>query len=233
MIRIEDPCGWLQACGSCEKVIEMTLTLFKDLTAGYMSGKVLTKLESVSQLLTNHSPQQYAFLQTSPNSRNRTTFHATLARMIFVEDSSAKFVSFVRPLKDVLDGIAAASGGGSSAVALRQNVPEDTVIGLFRDLHGIAQATLSRRAYMCGSSSLPTSPSVSRAALCLCAIPVPSGRDSSVLFCELRKRHHAITMHLGALPFRAVNFMLNCARCLAPRHRMHVHMARLAASFLV
>lgn len=134
----------------------MTLTLFKDLTAGYMSGKVLTKLESVSFLLTNHSPQQYAFLQTSPNSRNRTTFHATLARMIFVEDSSAKFVSFVKPLKDVLDGIANASGGGSSAVALRQNVPEDTVIGLFRDLHGIAQATLSRRAYMC-ASCLPLS----------------------------------------------------------------------------
>jgi exportin-7 len=144
----------LQACGSCEKVIELTLTLFKDLTAGYMSGKVLTKLESVSYLLTNHNPQQYAFLQANPNSRNRTTFHATLARMIFVEDSSAKFVGFVKPLKDVLDGIAAASGGGTSAVALRQNVPENTVIGLFRDLHGIAQATLSRRAYMCASSPL-------------------------------------------------------------------------------
>ena len=164
----------MQACGSCEKVIEMTLTLFKDLTAGYMSGKVLTKLGSVSNLLTNHSPQQYAFLQTSPNSRNRTTFHATLARMIFVEDSSAKFVSFVRPLKDVLDGLAAASGGGASAVALRQNVPEDTVIGLFRDLHGIAQATLSRRAYMCGPSSLPASPCVAHAVLYSCSVGRPS-----------------------------------------------------------
>eukprot|EP00892_Ulva_mutabilis_P000722 jgi/Ulvmu1/10650/UM066_0031.1 len=138
----------LKTWSSSEKVIEMTLTLFKDLTGGYMSGKVLSKLDAVTFMLASHSPSQYTFLASSSNTRNRTTFYATLARMIFMEDSSPKFVAFVKPLKDILDGIAAASANGANAAVLRQSVPVDTVVGLFRDLYGIAQATVSRRAYM-------------------------------------------------------------------------------------
>lgn len=149
-------CVWrVQTWSSSERVIEMTLTLFKDLTGGYMSGKVLSKLDAVSFMLANHSPSHYTFLQSSSNTRNRTTFYSTLARMIFMEDSPAKFVAFVEPLKGILDGIAAASANGTNAAVLRQSVPVDTVIGLFRDLYGIAQATMSRRAYMCVPSHTP------------------------------------------------------------------------------
>lgn len=148
----------MQTWSSSEKVIEMTLTLFKDLTGGYMSGKVLSKLDAVSFMLANHSPSHYTFLSASSNTRNRTTFYATLARMIFMEDSPAKFVAFVKPLKGILDGIAGASANGTNAAVLRQNVPVETVIGLFRDLYGIAQATVSRRAYMCAPPPFPTPP---------------------------------------------------------------------------
>ena len=43
--------------------------------------------------------------------------------------------------------LASASSGATSAVALRQSVPEKTVVGIFRDLRGIAMATNSRRTY--------------------------------------------------------------------------------------
>lgn len=47
----------------------------------------------------------------------------------------------------VLVGLASASSSATSAGALRQSVPEKTVVGIFRDLRGIAMATNSRRTY--------------------------------------------------------------------------------------
>ena len=47
----------------------------------------------------------------------------------------------------VLVGLANARSGASSAATLRQSVPEKTVVGIFRDLRGIAMATNSRRTY--------------------------------------------------------------------------------------
>ena len=41
----------------------------------------------------------------------------------------------------------AASNGATSASALRASVPENTVVGLMRDLRGVAQATNSRKTY--------------------------------------------------------------------------------------
>lgn len=144
-----------QLFGRSERVIEMTLALFKDLTVGYMSGKLLAKLDAVNFILANHSPAYYTFLNNPANFRNRTTFYATLARMIFVEDSPIKFRAFTAPLQAVLDALRSAAGGGNSsdgavlnATLLRQSAQPDTLAGLFRDLHGIAQATTCRRAYM-------------------------------------------------------------------------------------
>ena len=47
----------------------------------------------------------------------------------------------------VLTGLAAASSNGSSSSQLRSSVSSQTVMGLFRDLQGIAQATGTRRTY--------------------------------------------------------------------------------------
>ena len=55
-------------------------------------------------------------------------------------------------LVQVLIGLANASSSATDAAALRQSVPEDTVVGIFRDLRGIVMATNSRRTY--GESAL-------------------------------------------------------------------------------
>ena len=89
----------------------------------------------------------FPFLTDPSNLRNRTTFYHTLARLLFMEDTPAKFKSFVAPLQQVLAGLAAASSNATNAAALRASVPRETVIGLFRDLRGIATATNSRRTY--------------------------------------------------------------------------------------
>ena len=100
----------VQTFGSSKKVIGMTLSLFKELTAGYMSGKLLSKLNASDFLLMDHNPATYTFLADLTNARNRTMFYATLARMVFVEDSHIKFKAFMSPLQQVRTACVASVG---------------------------------------------------------------------------------------------------------------------------
>jgi exportin-7 len=135
----------LKAYGGYEEVIDATLVLFADLAAGYMSGKLMLKLEAVGYLLRNHTAEHYPFLSHPNNMRARTTYYFTLSRLLFMDDTPGAFKGFMTPLGQTLSGIAAAAGSGSAA--LRAAVPQETVIGLFRDLRGIAAATSNRRIY--------------------------------------------------------------------------------------
>ena len=137
----------LKVYGGAEDVIDVTLTLFQDLAAGYMSGKLMLKLEAISFLLTHHTAEYFPFLANGGNSRARTTFYLTLARLLFMEDTPGNFKSFMAPLGQVLSALAAASAGGTNPAALRAAVPKDTAVGLFRDLRGVAAATSNRRTY--------------------------------------------------------------------------------------
>ena len=73
----------------------------QDLASGYMSGKLLLKLDSVAFILVNHTSKNFAFLDQPVNSRARTSFYHTLARLLFMEDTPAKFKAFVAPLQQV------------------------------------------------------------------------------------------------------------------------------------
>jgi len=137
----------LQVYGSSEELVHLTLMLFQDLANGYMSGKLLLKLDAIGYLLNHHTAEYYAFLDHPANTRNRTTFYATLARLLFMDDSPGKFKIFVSPINTVLLGLAQASQNATQAVGLRQDILKGTIIGLFRDLRGIAAATNSRRTY--------------------------------------------------------------------------------------
>ena len=71
----------------------------QDLAAGYMSGKLLLKLDAVAFILGHHTAEHFAFLRDPGNSRARTAFYATLARLLFMEDTPARFKAFVAPLQ--------------------------------------------------------------------------------------------------------------------------------------
>ncbi|KXZ55001.1 hypothetical protein GPECTOR_3g165 [Gonium pectorale] len=137
----------LRVYGNSENLVHLSLVLFQELAAGYMSGKLLVKLDAVSSLLSAHTADHYAFLDAPANGRNRTTYYATLARLLFMEDTPARFRAFVTPLHQVLLQLAGAVASAPSVAALRQAVPLGRVAGLFRDLRGIASATATRRTY--------------------------------------------------------------------------------------
>uniref|UniRef100_A0A7S1SV05 Exportin-7/Ran-binding protein 17 TPR repeats domain-containing protein n=1 Tax=Tetraselmis chuii TaxID=63592 RepID=A0A7S1SV05_9CHLO len=134
----------LKVYGAAEEIIHLTLNLFQDLASGYMSGKLLLKLEATSFILTHHTRDHFAFLDDPANARNRTTFYYTLARLLFMEDTPSKFKAFMDPLNQVLTAMAAHAG---SAQQLRMSVPKQSVVGLLRDLRGVTMATNSRRTY--------------------------------------------------------------------------------------
>ena len=134
----------LQSYRSSATVISATLELLRDLSDGYMSGKLLLKVQATSAFLENHTDQYFGFLKEPANTRARTLYYATLARILFLDDSPAKFRAFVLPIHRLCLEVNAA---GPTALQLRQTVPQNTVVGLFRDLLGIASATNARRTY--------------------------------------------------------------------------------------
>lgn len=132
----------LKCYTKCEEVIEQTLNLFQELAAGYMSGKLLLKLDAVNFILGNHTREHFPFLDEYASSRNRTIFYFTLGRLLFMEDSPSKFKAFVAPLQQVLLNLEA-----TQDVSFRSDSVKFAIIGLMRDLRGIAMATNSRRTY--------------------------------------------------------------------------------------
>jgi len=134
----------LKCFAQCEKVVEASLNLLQDLAVGFMSGKLLLRLDSVNATLANHTPEHFPFLNDYANTRNRTIFYATLGRLLFMEDSTEKFAAFMAPLGELCQQLATTA---SNPAAFRTNQVKHMLIGLFRDLRGIASAANSRRTY--------------------------------------------------------------------------------------
>ena len=73
----------------------------QELACGYMSGKLLLKLDATNYILQNHALEDFAFMEDPANSRNRSTFYFILARLLFQDEASAKtkFKGFIAPLQ--------------------------------------------------------------------------------------------------------------------------------------
>ncbi|KAL5220326.1 hypothetical protein ABZP36_025039 [Zizania latifolia] len=132
----------LKCYAECEDVIDHTLSLFLELASGYMTGKLLLKLESIKFIIANHTRETFPFLEEYRCSRSRTTFYYILGFLVFMEDSPVKFRSFMEPLLQVAVNLEA-----TTDAAFQTDVVKYAFIGLMRDLRGIAMATNSRRTY--------------------------------------------------------------------------------------
>lgn len=125
-----------------EEVIEHTLSLFLELASGYMTGKLLLKLDTVNFIISNHTREHFPFLEEHRCSRSRTTFYYTIGWLIFMEDSHVKFKSSMEPLLKVFIALES-----TPDAMFRTDSVQYSLIGLMRDLRGIAMATNSRRTY--------------------------------------------------------------------------------------
>ncbi|KAM7472621.1 hypothetical protein LguiA_010804 [Lonicera macranthoides] len=125
-----------------EEVINHTLSLFLELASGYMTGKLLMKLDTVKFIVANHTREHFPFLEEYRCSRSRTTFYYTIGWLIFMEGSPVKFKSSMDPLLQVFVSLES-----TPDAMFRTDTVKFALIGLMRDLRGIAMATNSHRTY--------------------------------------------------------------------------------------
>ena len=132
----------LKYWSDADDVLIDTLTLFLELSSAN-SGKMLLGLEPVQFLIQNHTPDHFPFLMLPQNCRHRTTFHATLTRLIFhqpFDDMQRTFGTFMEPTLQLLGKLGATEN-------LRAADARQAIIGVCRDLRGITQATTNKRTY--------------------------------------------------------------------------------------
>lgn len=132
----------LKCYTECEEVIDHTLSLFLELASGYMTGKLLLKLDTVKFIVANHTRENFPFLEENRCSRSRTTFYYTIGWLIFLEDSALVFKSSMDPLLQLFINLESIPDS-----LFRTDSVKYVLIGLMRDLRGIAMATNSRRTY--------------------------------------------------------------------------------------
>ncbi|XP_042518350.1 exportin-7 isoform X2 [Macadamia integrifolia] len=125
-----------------DEVIDHTLSLFFELASGYMTGKLLLKLDTIKFIVAHHTREHFPFLEQPTCSRSRTTFYYTIGWLIFMEESTVKFRSSMDPLLRVFISLES-----TPDAMFRTDTVKYALIGLMRDLRGIAMATNSRRTY--------------------------------------------------------------------------------------
>jgi len=129
-----------------QDVVRNTLELFYELASGYSSSKLLLSLDTVRFLLLHHTSDHFPFLAVPGNVRHRTTFHVTLTRLLFSstpEEMPLTFEQFISPICDTLSKL-----GTLSTAELRGENVRSPLIGVLRDLRGIASSLHNRRTYL-------------------------------------------------------------------------------------
>jgi exportin-7 len=127
-------------------LIGKTLELLHDMAQGYSSSKLLLTLETVRFLSLHHTEDHFPFLAIKENARHRTTFHATLTRLLLSTGGEEKlnltFEQFVEPILTKMGQL-----GALSQTELRSENCRLPLIGVFRDLRGIAASLHNRKTY--------------------------------------------------------------------------------------
>jgi exportin-7 len=128
------------------EIIGKTLELLHDMAGGYSSSKLLLTLDTVRYLARHHTEDQFAFLAVPSNTRHRTTFHATLTRLLLSPSGEEKlgltFDQFMEPLIATLARL-----GSLSISDLRNENCRRPLIGVFRDLRGVTSSLHNRRTF--------------------------------------------------------------------------------------
>jgi exportin-7 len=129
-----------------QDIVGNTLDLLHDMAGGYSSSKLLLTLDTVRFLAMHHTEDHFPFLAMPANVRHRTTFHATLTRLLLSPNGEEKlglnFDQFMVPILKILTQL-----GSMSPQELRSENCRHPLIGVFRDLRGITASLHNRKAY--------------------------------------------------------------------------------------
>ncbi|XP_030057838.1 exportin-7 isoform X3 [Microcaecilia unicolor] len=141
----------LKYWGRCEPITSKTLQLLNDLSIGYSSVRKLVKLSAVQFMLNNHTSEHFSFLGINNQSnltdmRCRTTFYTALGRLLMVDlgEDEDQFEQFMLPLTAAFEAVAQMF----STNTFNEQEAKRTLVGLVRDLRGIAFAFNAKTSFM-------------------------------------------------------------------------------------
>ncbi|CAH1784527.1 unnamed protein product, partial [Owenia fusiformis] len=146
----------LKYWGRSEQIITKTLQLLSDLSVGYSSVRKLVKLDAVQFMLNNHTSEHFPFLGITNSTENqvndmrcRTTFYTALGRLLMVDlgEDEEKFEQFMMPLTTAFDAVGNLISNANSSL-FRAEEAKRSLIGLARDLRGVAFAFNTKTSYM-------------------------------------------------------------------------------------
>ncbi|KAK7267202.1 hypothetical protein RIF29_19867 [Crotalaria pallida] len=132
----------LKSYTKCKEVIDQTLGLFLEMASGYVTGKLLLKLDTIKHIISNQNREQFPFLENWECFRSRTTLYYIIGMLVFMEDSLLKFKSSMEQFLQVFVGLES-----TPDAMFQSDAVKFAFIGLMRDLRGIAMATNSRKSY--------------------------------------------------------------------------------------
>ncbi|XP_053407063.1 exportin-7-like [Mercenaria mercenaria] len=143
----------LKFWGRSEQIISKTLQLLSDLSVGYSSVRKLVKLEAVQFMLNNHTSNHFPFLGINAGNspmtdmRCRTTFYIALGRLLMVDlgEDEERFEQFMMPLA-VFDKVNNMLANADTPIKVEE--AKRSLIGLARDLRGVAFAFNTKTSYM-------------------------------------------------------------------------------------
>ena len=128
------------------EIVARTLHLLTDMAGGYSSSKLLLTLDTVKYLASHHTHEEFPFLNVPANARHRTTFHAILVRLLLSPGGTDKlgltFDEFMNPICETM-----AQLGALDLSQLRSEAARMPLIGVFRDLRGVAMSLHNRRTF--------------------------------------------------------------------------------------
>uniref|UniRef100_A0A671X0H3 Exportin 7 n=1 Tax=Sparus aurata TaxID=8175 RepID=A0A671X0H3_SPAAU len=122
-----------------------------DLLFTYSSVRKLVKLSAVQFMLNNHTSEHFSFLGVNNQSnlsdmRCRTTFYTALGRLLMVDlgEDEDQFEQFMLPLTAAFEAVAQML----STNTFNEQEAKRTLVGLVRDLRGIAFAFNAKTSFM-------------------------------------------------------------------------------------
>ncbi|XP_045506236.1 exportin-7 [Colias croceus] len=142
----------LKYWGGSEAIISKTLGLLSDLSGGYSCVRKLVKLDEVQFMLTHHTAEHFPFLGVGAGTgemRCRTMLYTALGRLLMVElgEDEDRFHAFMMPLTAAFESIIGLLGPSENSLYASEDAKK-TLIGLARDLRGLAFAFNTKTTYM-------------------------------------------------------------------------------------
>lgn len=135
-------CNNIRYWNRANELLDTTLQVFVDLITSYSSSKALLNLETVNFMVHNHVGAHFPFLGYDSDNKYRISFYTALTRLVFTaaEDINNEFDDFIAPNVEIIEQLNQTSDLSEASAKL-------ALVGIFRDLRGIAQATTTKRTY--------------------------------------------------------------------------------------